>query len=257
MDKKNQILMSVLGVFALVIVTVGVSYAFFSYSRVGTTTNTITSGDIQFTYEEGENSVTLKNAFPVADSVGAADETGAYTFTVSGYQTGEADLRYNVTLMSANDNENITQDPAATYEQIEAGTHVRGYFANDQIKASLQNVTTNTYVFGSATTGVKLSAITATAGTNSFAVGTTSGECQVVTNAEAKKDGEEYKLKLWIADDVDYSNTKLTDDGTDVNNDAQTSVGKFNGFSYSLKVKVDAKGTNMYQGTTTTPGTQG
>ena len=101
MDKKNQILMSVLGVFALVIVTVGVSYAFFSYSRVGETTNTITSGDIQFSYVEGDTA-TLKNAFPVADAVGAADETGAYTFTVSGYQTGQAELKYNVTLMSAN-----------------------------------------------------------------------------------------------------------------------------------------------------------
>ena len=249
MDKKNQILMSVLGVFALVIVTVGVSYAFFSYSRVGETTNTIISGDIQFSYVEG-TTATLKNAFPVADAVGAADETGAYTFTVSGHQTGEADLRYNVTLMSANDNPEVTVLPGATYEQVEAGTHVRGYFTNDQIKISLQNTTSGEYLLGtSASTGVKLSAITAASGTNSFATGTTSGECVVVTNAEAQQDGEVYKLKMWISDDVDYSNTKLTDDGTDVENDAQTSVGKFNGFSYSLKVKVDAEATNMYQGT--------
>lgn len=251
MDKKNQILMSVLGVFALVIVTVGVSYAFFSYSRVGETTNTITSGDIQFSYVEGDTA-TLINAFPVSDQIGAADETGAYTFTVSGYQTGEAELKYNVTLMSANDNENITVDPNATYEQVEAGTHVRGYFTNEQIKASLQNVTSGAYVFGGADSGLKLTEITATSGTNSFATGTTEGSCQVVTGADAVKTGEEYKLKLWISDDVDYSNTYLTNDGTDKENDAQTSVGRFNGFSYSLKVKVDAKGTNMYQGSTGT-----
>ena len=249
MDKKNQILMSVLGVFALVIVTVGVSYAFFSYSRVGETTNTITSGDIQFSYVEGDTA-TLKNAFPVADAVGAADETGAYTFTVSGYQTGQAELKYNVTLMSANNNPNVTVLPGATSDQIAAGTHVRGYFTNEQIKASLQNTKTGTYVFGSASTGLKLTELTATKGTNTFTTGTTSGECVVVSGADAVQTGETYKLKLWISDDVDYSNTKLTDDETDENNDAQTSVGKFNGFSYSLKVKVDAQATNMYQGTT-------
>lgn len=252
MDKKNQILMSVLGVFALVIVTVGVSYAFFSYSRVGETTNTITSGDIQFSYVEGTTAV-LTNAFPVADAVGAADETKPYTFTVSGSQTGQADLRYNVTLMSANDKVTVTSTP--TELQVQAGTHAKGIFASNQIKVSLQNTTTETmgtngYVIGSGSTGLKLTELTPTAGTNTFTTGTTTGECQVVTGAKALPGGEVYKLKLWISDDVDYSNTELTDDETDAENDAQTSVGRFNGFSYSLKVKVDAEATNMYTGTT-------
>ena len=240
MDKKNQILMSVLGVFALVIVTVGVSYAFFSYSRVGETTNTITSGDIQFSYVEGSEAK-LENAFPVSDEIGAADETKPYTFTVSGSQTGQADLRYNVTLMSNN-------------------TGNSKVFTNDQIKISLQETKSGTYFVGSATEGKKLSELTAVSSvvdggttitnTNGFAPNTSTGECVVVGNAEAKPEGETYKLKMWISYDVDYSNTKLTGDGTDENNDAQTSVGKYNGFSYSLKVKVDAQGTNMYTGTT-------
>ena len=230
MDKKNQILMSVLGVFALVIVTVGVSYAFFSYSRVGETTNTITSGDIQFSYTEGADAK-LENAFPVADSVGAADETGAYTFTVAGYETGDAELKYNVTLLANNDG-------------------VDKAFTNDQIKISLQNTTSGSYAVGSASTGEKLSELTAASGTNEFAAATSTGSCVVVSGADAVQAGEEYKLKMWISSDVDYSNTELTDDGTDVENDAQTSVGKFNGYSYSLKVKVDAKGTNLYTGST-------
>ena len=52
MDKTKQTLMSVLGVFALVIVTVATSYAFFSYSRTGETTSTVTSGDISFQFSE-------------------------------------------------------------------------------------------------------------------------------------------------------------------------------------------------------------
>ena len=106
MEKKNQVLMSVLGVFALVIVTVGVSYAFFSYSRTGETTSTITSGDISFTYTEGAEA-TLENAFPVADAIGAVDNKGVYTFTVKGNVTGAADLKYDITLLSSNEDADI------------------------------------------------------------------------------------------------------------------------------------------------------
>lgn len=233
MDKKNQILMSVLGVFALVIVTVGVSYAFFSYSRVGETTNTITSGDIQFSYTEGAEAK-LENAFPVVDSIGAAETATdkVYTFTVAGYQTGDAELKYNVTLLANNDG-------------------VAKAFTNDQIKISLKNTTSGTYAVGSASTGLKLSELTAASGTNEFAAATSTGSCVVVSGADAVQAGEDYELRMWISSDVDYSNTELTDDTTDAENDAQTSVGKFNGYSYSLKVKVDAKGTNLY-GTTGT-----
>ena len=72
----------VFGIFALVIVTTAASFAFFTYSRTGETTTTITSGDIEFTYKEGEDAG-LANAFPVSDEVGAQDESEEYTFTVN------------------------------------------------------------------------------------------------------------------------------------------------------------------------------
>ena len=69
MDRKNELLMSVLGVFALVIVTVGASYAFFSYSRTGTTTNTVTSGNIEFTFRD-ERTVNISLDFFVKNENG-------------------------------------------------------------------------------------------------------------------------------------------------------------------------------------------
>ena len=74
---KNKKYFVVFGIFALGIVTTAVSYAFFTYSRVGNTTTTITSGDIEFTYKEGEDA-SLANAFPVSDSVGANDTSEEY-----------------------------------------------------------------------------------------------------------------------------------------------------------------------------------
>jgi len=76
-NNKNKTTAIVLGIFVLVIVTTAASFAFFTYSRVGNTTTTITSGDIEFTYKEGEDA-SLANAFPVSDSVGANDTSEEY-----------------------------------------------------------------------------------------------------------------------------------------------------------------------------------
>lgn len=222
MDKKNQILMSVLGVFALVIVTVGVSYAFFTYSRTGTTTNSIKSGEISFTYKEGGNA-TLTNVFPVADSVGAADTTGAYTFDVSTTIVGDATMAYDVILVK-----DMTDSS-------------KKYFEDNQIKLNLlKNGAAIQDSLGSTTTGVLASSFT-----------WAQGEAKVLTNVPITSGTKDtYTLRLWIDEGVDYSNTSLTDDGTDANNDAQTSTGKYNGYEYSLKVKVEARATNTYTGTT-------
>lgn len=241
MDRKNELLMSVLGVFALVIVTVGASYAFFSYTRTGLTTNTITSGDISFTFKD-ERSVSIENAFPVADAVAIADSTNAYTFSVSGAVSEGADVtfKYNVTLVSDNTK---TVKPTATAEELEEGNVVKGYFTNDQIKVNLLRGTTD-YLFGTANTGVLLSTVAG------FGEGLTSGSGVIAKDVEVNAgETDNYTLKMWIDEGVDYSNTISTSDGTDEENDAQTSVGKYNGYTYTLKVKVDSTAVNNYTGT--------
>lgn len=278
MDKKNQVLMSVLGVFALVIVTVGVSYAFFSYSRTGTTTSTITSGDISFTYLEGAEA-SLTNAFPVADQYGAADTTGAYKFSVNTTYTGPAEMKYDVYLVDANYGGEVT---VKQYEFSEGGivkkengvpvyteiTKPAEFFRHDQIKFNLlsrasndagateSNVTTdlkNSSVgVGTTTTGVLVSNYLTGNSTETTAVEGKIIEGKKITNGQTHY----YTLRLWLNDDnttnsnVDYSNTAKTDDYTDEYNDAQVSISSFSGYTYSLKVKVTANATNTYTGTT-------
>ena len=229
MSKKSQLLMSVLGVFALVIVTVGASFAFFNYSRTGETTNTVKSGDISFTYSEVE-SVTLENAFPVEDSIGANDPN-VYEFSVSGNASASTvALTYDITLIS-NNGKTVKADASA--EELQSGNFVKGYFTNDQIKVNLVKNDTS-YLFGTANTGVNLSEVTG------FTAGTINGSGVIVDDQPLSADGNDtYKLRMWIDKDVDYSNTV---DGQD----QQTSVGKYNGFEYSLKVKVDATASNNY-----------
>ena len=44
MKNKNKVILSILGILMLVVVTVGVTYAVFTYTKLGTTENTVTAG---------------------------------------------------------------------------------------------------------------------------------------------------------------------------------------------------------------------
>lgn len=230
MDKTKQTLMSVLGVFALVIVTVATSYAFFSYSRTGATTSTVTSGDISFQFSETE-SVTIENAFPVADAIGAKDTKNVYEFSVTGNVTSDkVAFTYDITLVSDNTK---TVKANATAEEL-AGDYVKGYFTNDQIKVNLVKNDTE-YLFGGENSGVLLSTV------EGFEEGATIGSGKIVTAEPLSTGGvDTYKLRMWIDSKVDYSNTASTTDGTDEFNDGQTATGAYSGYTYSLKVKVDS-----------------
>ena len=71
MEKKSsskQVLLSVLAVAILVVAVVGVSFAFFTYSKQGETVNTITTGTLVFSYNEPANGILLEDAVPMSDS---------------------------------------------------------------------------------------------------------------------------------------------------------------------------------------------
>jgi len=211
MKNNNKTLMIILGIFALIIVTTAASFAFFTYSRTGNTTATIISGDIEFSYIEGD-SAELTNAFPVADEVGAIDETGQYLFEVSMNSASDAvKTSYNVHLVDNNDGVND--------------------FTNEQIKFAL--IKNDVFVANtSATEGVTLTSI------NGFAESSSEGEGVVLADQEISANNTDYyKLRIWISDDVTYTNDYQSDG---------TMVGKYNGYTYSLKVKVTAGSLNTY-----------
>jgi len=201
---KKKTLMIILGIFALVIVTTAASFAFFTYSRTGNTKATIISGDIEFSYIEGE-SAELVNAFPVSDEIGAIDESGEYDFQVKLNSTGTTSANYNVYLVDNNTSTN--------------------HFTNEQIKFAL--IKNDVFVANtSATEGVKLSSI------DGFDEGTSKGEGIVLEDQEISSgEVDNYKLRIWISDDVTYTNDYQSDG---------TMEGKYNSYTYSLKVKVTA-----------------
>ena len=102
-EKNKKIILSVLGILSLVIITVGVTYAVFTYTRLGTTDNTVTTGTLKFLYTENTgvgNGISIENAFPVSDTVGKSYSTENYVFDfkVEGTNTGKDEIPYEVTL---------------------------------------------------------------------------------------------------------------------------------------------------------------
>lgn len=103
MNKKSTgLLLSVLGVLSLVLITAGVTYAFFNYAKLGTTENSITTGSLTFLYDEigGEgNQVKIENALPTSDTEGKAltGDYNVFNFKVTATNTGNVPITYEVT----------------------------------------------------------------------------------------------------------------------------------------------------------------
>ena len=102
-NSSKQVLLSVLGIAILVIAVVGVSFAFFSYTKTGSTTNTISTGEI-YTYMNTGDTMTLTDAMPVqttpTDVIGTTTgDVGALTFTVTGKNQSDTAITYKVYLV--------------------------------------------------------------------------------------------------------------------------------------------------------------
>ena len=187
MNNSKQTILSIVGIAILVIAVVGVSFAFFTYSRTGTTNNVITTGSIEFEYEEDtQSALSLTNQFPQSDAEGAAANE-AFEFDVVGTIPASANsINYKVYVVPG---------------EAETG---KTRFADDQISIK---VTTAAHT-GSATTGVVETGYD-TAHALSSAISTGSG-IQVahgtITNLGTEEQ-HDYTLTMWVNDTVTISDT--------------------------------------------------
>lgn len=81
---------------AAIVLVIGASFAFFSYSKEGATENKIVSGSLELTLNETSNGISLLNAQPVSSTVGLTYTP--YQFTLQ--NKGTADLKYRLRLIN-------------------------------------------------------------------------------------------------------------------------------------------------------------
>ena len=101
-NKKKQIIITLIGIISLIVITVGVTYAFFNYAKEGTTDNTIKTGSITFLYTEVSGvgkGISLTDAYPVADSIGKVQvgEGKVFDFKVTSNISMNSNIGYQVT----------------------------------------------------------------------------------------------------------------------------------------------------------------
>ena len=101
-NKKKQIIITLIAIISLIIITVGVTYAFFNYAKEGTTDNTIKTGSITFLYTEVSGvgkGISLTDAYPVADSIGKVQvgEGKVFDFKVTSNISMNSSIDYQVT----------------------------------------------------------------------------------------------------------------------------------------------------------------
>ena len=101
-NKKKQIIITLIAIISLIVITVGVTYAFFNYAKEGTTDNTIKTGSITFLYTEVSGvgkGISLTEAYPVADSIGKVQvgEGKVFDFKVTSNIEMNSNIGYQVT----------------------------------------------------------------------------------------------------------------------------------------------------------------
>ncbi len=98
MFKKKENIVIIVALIIMVIAIIGVSYAAFNYSGLGTKVNTITTGAIKMTYTEDDNIISMSGALPTTDATGKVRlNPGEYfDFTVSSEITGNVNINYEI-----------------------------------------------------------------------------------------------------------------------------------------------------------------
>ena len=98
MFKKKENIIIIVVLLIMVIAIIGVSYAAFSYSGLGTKVNSITTGSITMEYTEDDNIISMSGALPTTDATGKVRLTeGEYfDFTVSSKIAGNVNINYEI-----------------------------------------------------------------------------------------------------------------------------------------------------------------
>ena len=153
---NRRVLLSIVGIAILVVAVVGVTFAFFNYTRTGGA-NQVSTGRIYFDASQG-STITLNNLFPITVEEGASVTTstpgvGSISIHVTGGTNYSQGLEYLVTAVNVTSTSGSNALPISigiSYENNGAGTTIgtedsTGYFTNRGGSSSLYKVlSTNT-----------------------------------------------------------------------------------------------------------------
>ena len=189
-NKKKQIIITLVAIISLIVITVGVTYAFFNYAKEGTTDNTIQTGSITFLYTEVSGvgkGISLTEAYPVADSIGKVQtgEGKVFDFKVTSNISMNSSIGYQVTARKKSDS---TLDESAVRMYL---TKVTGIDEEEVLLDNYSNLTQTTKVETSKYTEKTI--------------------YQGKVPANSTNYEQAFRLRMWIDENTDFS---PNEDGT-------------------------------------------
>lgn len=220
-NNSKQAVLSIVGIAVLVIAVVGVSFAFFTYSKTGTTNNVITTGSIAFEFTETSNGLSLTNQFPQSDAEGKTNESFAFKVT-GNIPTTMQSIDYSVYAIKGDvpegydEADRLQNEDINFYATTTGGTIQGGYgTATDPDYGAVVTDAIDT------STGLLI------------ATGTIPASGEDVTHS--------YGITMWVNDSVTISDT---DTATYCASTCAGNAGKatYSDLFYSFKIRVDAQG---------------
>ena len=213
-NSSKQVLLSVLGIAILVVAVVGVSFAFFSYTKTGSTTNTISTGEI-YTYMNTGDTMTLENAMPVQttptqvipDSAATVEEgqpkgttgdIGVLSFTVTGKNQSDTAITYKVYLV-----------PGAAESKPAGKTNL---IDDEDIGLLMSSTATGGTAMTAITTATNVKALITENGGSSLSDGALLGTGTIPANTNADVT-HSYTINMWVRGD----RVKISDTDASVN----------------------------------------
>ena len=118
-NKKKQIFLTLVAVLSLILITIGVSYSLFTYSKTGVTDNVVKTGKINFLYTEVSGigkGISLTDTFPISDEEGKLQtgEGKVFDFKITSTIEMNSSISYEVTVRKKSDS-TLAEDKVKLY----------------------------------------------------------------------------------------------------------------------------------------------
>ena len=188
-SKKKQVLLTLVAIISLIVITVGVTYAFFNYAKEGTTDNTIQTGSITFLYTEVSGvgkGISLTDTYPVADSIGKVQvgEGKVFDFKVTSNISMNSNIGYQVTARKKTDS-TLSNSAVKVYLTEVNGTE------QELLLSKYSELSQTDKVDSSKFDERILYEATVPANTSNYE--------------------KNFKLRMWVSDDTDFSDGSMND----------------------------------------------
>lgn len=220
-NNSKQAVLSIVGIAVLVIAVVGVSFAFFTYSKTGTTNNVITAGSIVFEFTEDTNGLALTDQFPQSAAEGKSNPT--FTFSVTGtLPTTMQPINYRVYAIKGD----LPAD------------HTEANRLKDSEVSLYLTTTGGTITAGYGTDGAPATGVTAGSATAGTGLQVANGTIEA-TGSEVK---DTYSITMWVNNTVTISDTETATYRASASATANTAQPIYSDTFYSFKIRVDAEG---------------